>query len=93
MISEWHADSAEVGGFSTGAHHVCPMRLVGAECDHFDSRLADVLIEPPESDQRFRANRRQMHRALDVVITYPCSESAMAKCAANWGLTAANLDL
>ena len=48
-------------------------------------------IEPPELDQRFRANGRQRHRALDVVITYPCSESAMAKGAANWGLTAAKI--
>ena len=32
-----------------------------------------------------------MNWALDVVITYPCSESAMAKGAANWGLTAAKI--
>ena len=50
-----------------------------------------MLIEPPELDQRFRANGRHRHKALDVVNTYPCSESAMAKGAANWGLTAAKI--
>ena len=50
-----------------------------------------MLIEPPELDQRFRANGRQRHSVLDVVITYPCSESAMAKGAANWSITAAKI--
>ena len=61
--------------------------LVGMGSDS-NSRLADVRIEPPGLDQRFRANGRQRHRALDVVITYPCSECAMAKNAANhdWSL-------
>ena len=54
--------------------------LVGSNSN---SRPADVLIEPPELDQGYRA--------LDVVITYPCSESAMAKGAANWSLTAAKI--
>ena len=40
--------------------------LVGSNSN---SRPADVLIEPPELDQRFRANGRQRHRVLDVVIT------------------------
>ena len=62
--------------------------LVGSNSN---SRPAGVLIEPPELDQGFRANGRQRHRALDVVITYPGSESAMAKCAASWGLTAAKI--
>ena len=57
--------------------------LVGSNSN---SRPVDMLIEPPELDQRFRANGRQRHRALDVVMTYPCSESAMAKGAANLGL-------
>ena len=33
----------------------------------------------------------QKHKALVVVITYTCSESAMAKGATNWGLTAAKI--
>ena len=73
------------------AHKTPRVEANGLVGSNSNSRPVDVLIEPPELDQRFRANGRQRHRALDVVITYPCSESAMAKGAANWGLTAAKI--
>ena len=73
------------------AHKTPRVEANGLVGSNSNSRPADVLIEPPELDQRFRANGRQRHRALDVVITYPCSESDMAKGAANWGLTAVKI--
>ena len=59
-------------------------------CDGFFV-LIYILSLLNELDQRFRANGRQRHRALGVVNTCPCSDTAIAKGATNWDLTVAKI--